>query len=343
MIYYNLITITIFNFFVINILLLLTTKLSLKYNFVDSPNERSLHKKNIPNLGGLPIIIIFYLNIVLFYDNLTIGEFLFLSSLFTISFVGFLDDLYSLSSLLRFSIQILVSSIAILGFIYENYSLLNNFYFSYYFLIFFFFSMVFSVWLINIFNFMDGINGLVSIKSFLFIISLLFFTYNNNILFPDSYTNLSVTNILLLTLLIFFIPWNFPKAKIFMGDSLSYFLGFYISFIILILTFISFKFLWVSLILLSLFIADTSFTLVNRLVKKTNIFKAHKSHAYQKLAEYFHSHTLVTFLESMIFIIILFPLSYFIIVDKINGMITTIIIYTILIFIIFLINKLKSI
>ena len=99
---------------------------------------------------------------------------------------------------------------------------------------------------------MDGINGLVSIKSILFLLNILFFSIiNYNI--PLEFTNMENFIVIISILLLFFLPWNFPFAKIFMGDSLSYFLGFFISFLIILLTLIDIKFMWISFILLSFY------------------------------------------------------------------------------------------
>ena len=125
------------------------------------------------------------------------------------------------------------------------------------------------------------------------------------------------------------------------GRSLSYFLGFFISFLIILLSLLDLKFMWISFILISLFIVDTCLTILLRLSKRINISKPHKTHAYQILTQYFQSHLYVTIFEMLFYLIILLPISYLILIDVLNGFFTTIIIYSIITFLYYLVQKIK--
>lgn len=333
--------IIIYNFIVLNLLLFISIKLANYYKINDLPNARSLHKHSTPNIGGLPILILFFFNIIyLYFSSFSINEICFIICLFIISFIGLMDDFFKLNSTIRIIFQFFVSFISSIIILYLT-NLEINQSISIYFLILFIGSTFLIILMINIFNFMDGINGLVSIKSILFLITILFFLRISNVNMPLEFTNMANFIVIISILILFFLPWNFPFAKIFMGDSLSYFLGFFTSFLIILLTLIDLKFMWISFILLSLFIADTCLTILLRLFKRINIFKPHKTHAYQILTQYFQSHIHVTIFEMLFYLIILLPISYLILIDVFDGLTTTIIIYSIFIFIYYLIQKIK--
>ena len=332
--------IIISNFIVLNFLIFILIKLANYYKINDVPNARSLHKQSTPNIGGLPILFLFFFNIIyLYFSSFSINEIYFIICLFIISFIGLMDDFFKLSSLTRFIFQLfvgLMSSFILLYF--ANLEINQNINIS--FIYYIFFSLFFIILLINIFNFMDGINGLVSIKSILFLITIFFFIYYNyNI--PLEFKNIENFILIISILLLFFLPWNFPIAKIFMGDSLSYFLGYFISFLIILLSLVDLKFMWISFILLSLFLVDTCLTILFRLFKKINIFKPHKTHAYQILTQYFQSHVYVTIFEVLVYLTILLPISFLILIDFFNGFYITIIIYLIISFLYLIIKKIK--
>ena len=331
----------LFNFIVLNFFIFLLIKLANYYKINDLPNFRSLHKKSTPNIGGLPILILFFFNIILLYFSVfSINEIYFIICLFIISFIGLLDDLFKLSSSIRIIFQFFVSFISSIIILYFT-NLEINQSINIYFFILFIWSTFFIILLINIFNFMDGINGLVSIKSILFLLTILFFLKISNVNMPLEFINMENFIVIISILILFFLPWNFPFAKIFMGDSLSYFLGFFISFLIILLSLLDLKFMWISFILISLFIVDTCLTILLRLTKRINIFKPHKTHAYQILTQYFQSHLYVTIFEMLFYLIILLPISYLIFIDVLNGFFTTIIIYSIITFLYYLIQKIK--
>ena len=335
------ILIIIFNLIVLNFLIFITIKLANYYKINDVPNARSLHNKSTPNIGGLPILILFFLNtIYLYFSTFSINEIYFIICLFIISFIGLMDDFFKLSSLTRFIFQFFVSLMSsfILLF-FANLEINQNINISFF--IIFFCSLFLIILFINIFNFMDGINGLVSIKSILFLITIFFFLIISNYNIPLEFKNIEKFILIISILLLFFLPWNFPIAKIFMGDSLSYFLGYFISFLIILLSLIDVKFIWISLILLSLFLVDTCLTILFRLVKKINIFKPHKTHAYQILTQYFQSHVYVTIFEVLVYLIILLPISFLILIDFFNGFFITIVIYLIISFLYLIIKKIK--
>jgi Fuc2NAc and GlcNAc transferase len=107
-----------------------------------------------------------------------------------------------------------------------------------------------------------------------------------------------------------FLLWNWPPAKIFMGDSGSGFLGFTLA-ILAIMTSIDGPInIWSWLILLGVFIVDATITLLRRAINGESWYRAHRSHAYQILASRLGSHKKVTVGTMVLNIIWLLPLAY---------------------------------
>ena len=106
-----------------------------------------------------------------------------------------------------------------------------------------------------------------------------------------------------------FLFWNWPPAKIFMGDACSGFLGFILGIFALVTSATAGINLWSWLILLGIFLTDATITLIRRILRKEKFYKAHRSHGYQILSRRFNSHLKVTLYCLFINIFWLFPLA----------------------------------
>lgn len=139
------------------------------------------------------------------------------------------------------------------------------------------FTLIGVVWSINLFNFMDGIDGLASIEA-IFVLGV-----GGFICWMGGAPELALLAWAMVALLIGFLVWNWPKAEIFMGDVGSYTLGF------LIAAFAVAGDIWYNIpiafwiILYALFWVDATLTLVRRIYYKKHWATAHKEHAYQRL------------------------------------------------------------
>lgn len=258
-------------------------------SIVDIPNIRSLHIAPIPRGGGIAIIMTFYLGIFCLYLLDRISRELFLALLpgLIIAILGIFDDILSLPVKLRFTIQAICSLISLL--ILQGFHPLFDTNLSLLWPIIALFGMV---WFINLFNFLDGSDGYAAMEAVSIGIAIWFFTGMNVLL-------------LLAFSVLGFLYWNWPKAKIFMGDSGSTTLGF-----ILVVFGIYFHnshqlhfALW--LILTSLFWFDATFTLFRRILNKEKLSQAHKKHIYQRAIQGGFSH-LKTMLSGLAINILLF-------------------------------------
>ena len=134
-------------------------------------------------------------------------------------------------------------------------------------------------WLLNLYNFMDGIDGLASTEAISVCMSAVL------LLLTQGEINWSLIIALLASCLSGFLIWNWPHAKIFMGDACSGFLGFILGVFALLTALEGWINLWSWMILLAVFISDASVTLMDRFLKGEKWYQAHCTHAYQYQAQ----------------------------------------------------------
>jgi len=164
-----------------------------------------------------------------------------------------------------------------------------------------------ALW-INLFNFMDGIDGLAASEAIFLLLgaALVAFLAEPGVLDdPRFWWMLGVAAACLGFLLL-----NWPPAKLFMGDVGSTYLGLMTAFFALTTITSLWLSLWQWLILAALFLADSLTTLVRRAIRRERFWEAHKRHAYQSLSRLFGSHRLVTLLYIGIDVVVLLPLAW---------------------------------
>lgn len=164
-----------------------------------------------------------------------------------------------------------------------------------------------ALW-INLFNFMDGIDGLAASEAIFLLAgaALLAYLFEPGIIDdPRLWWMIGLAAACL-----GFLPLNWPPAKIFMGDAGSTYLGLMTAFFALT-TMLSFWLTpWQWLILGGLFLADSLTTLIRRMLRRERFWEGHKRHAYQALQRRFGSHLKATLLYVGINVIVLLPLAY---------------------------------
>lgn len=246
---------------ILGIVSYLYLKLAIKFKIIDKPNERSSHAKITVRGGG----IIFTIAILLFYFLNGYQYPFFTLAVIIVSIVSFLDDIYTLSSKIRFPIQLL----AMLLVLYEAHLPFEPMYV--YLLI-----LVCGLGIVNFFNFMDGVNGITGIYS-LAVLSGFFIINNNEQLIDQDLIIYAMIS------LVVFGFYNFRKKAIFFaGDIGSITIGILIVFIGLLFTIQLSSPLMLFLVVV--YGADAVLTLFYRkLYTSESIFDPHLHHIYQKL------------------------------------------------------------
>jgi Fuc2NAc and GlcNAc transferase len=251
--------------------------IALAFHIVDVPNHRSAHKDLTPTGAGISFVLVFFVGLYFVFETQPASEHIqilykVLPALALISVVGFIDDYMPLSWVLRAILQVLACTfvIWIIGIPVLN-VLSYQIHLGW---IGFPLGVVGLVWLLNLYNFMDGIDAIAVGEA----VSVLF--YGTAIAIYFETPDISEPVLVLLLCCSGFLIINWPKARVFMGDGGSGFLGLFFGVLVVTETMLT---LWAWLILLGWFITDASLTILLRLQRGEKIHEAHNQHAYQNL------------------------------------------------------------
>lgn len=247
---------------------------------MDLPNERKIHSKPMPRMGGLAIYFSFLVGYIL-YGEITTQMLSILIGSFIIILLGIFDDIKPIPAKIKFLVQIIAALIVVIyGQIYFNEISFLGLHLKFSLYTSYILSTIFIVAITNAINLIDGMDGLSSgISSIYFatiaIIAIIF----NRIGGLDI-----VLCLIMLGSTLGFLAWNFPPAKIFMGDSGSLFLGFMIS----IISLLGFKVatltsLVIPVIILAIPIFDTVLAIFRRILKGESIGEPDKEHFHHQL------------------------------------------------------------
>lgn len=263
-------------------------KIFIKYashkKLVDIPNNRSSHTIPKPRGGGLVVYLLALCFLALNYLSLQSSLFSVLLVASTcVALVGFKDDLNGVSIKVRLLIHLLAAllvSYFCYALVYDSVSVLSA--------ATFLVCTGLIIFCINVYNFMDGIDGICGgcVWAISIWMSVLLFLKSDFIGF-----NFCVQLACILAGFLFF---NWPPAKVFMGDVGSGFLGLFISSFYLINFGVSANTIIVFCILNSAFFGDALWTLFVRILRREKFYLSHRQHAYQHASLKFNSHKKVS-------------------------------------------------
>ena len=256
-------------------------QIAIKKALVDIPNERSSHAVPTPHGGGVAIVITWFTGMGYLFSIDQIEANLFYSLMVgaVIAVVSYLDDLYELKPRTRFLTQFFTALAGLwfldglnmldFGlFMIDNQIITNTI------------AVVAIIWFINLYNFLDGIDGYAGSEA-------IFLAIAGYLLFSD------VQFLVLIASVLGFLVWNWHKAKIFMGDVGSTLLGYNVAIFTIYYANQEPLNLWVWIILFGLFWFDATLTLYRRYKNKEKLSEAHKKHAYQRLTQSGWNHSKV--------------------------------------------------
>jgi Fuc2NAc and GlcNAc transferase len=301
----------------------LLRKYAIARSIIDVPNDRSSHKVPTPRGGGVAIVLTFLAALGGIWSGALI------SSEFAISLagagavvaiIGFLDDhghiparwrlvghffsalwaLFWLGGMPPVTMFSITFNLGVIGYLL---------------------GALYLVWMLNLFNFMDGIDGIASVQALCACLGGV-----GLYCVVGSSTSAVVCSALAIAV-IGFLVWNFPPARIFMGDAGSGFLGIVLGILSLQAAWVSSSMLWGWLILMGVFIVDATFTLIRRLARGDKVYEAHRSHAYQFASRHYRSHRIVTLAVLAINVFWLAPLAFICVIYDVEGLSMTALAY----------------
>jgi Fuc2NAc and GlcNAc transferase len=290
---------------------------------LDHPNARSSHSTPTPRGGGVAIVVSFTLAVSILWANGLCPPNLAATLLATslpVALVGFLDDRVSVPARWRFAVHVAAGAgvVACMGGIppvtffgvVVNLGWFGNA-----------LAVAYLAWMINLYNFMDGIDGLASIEAI-------------TVALGGAICCLTAQDAQFVPLLVGlcacvagFLVWNFPPAKIFMGDAGSGFIGLVLGFFSLWTALEATQIYWCWFILLGVFMVDATTTLVRRVRRGERFNEAHRSHAYQYASRLHGSHKRVSLAVAAINIFWLLPIAALVALRWVDGVAATIVAY----------------
>ena len=284
----------------------LMRRYALHRNLIDVPNARSSHASPTPRGGGVAIVFAFCVA-ALVLAFLGLIEIRLLSALLVgggaMALVGFLDDRRHLRASLRFGVHLAAAiwAVALLGGISETalsdwglHGLWTGRWFA----------VLTLVWTTNLFNFMDGLDGLAASEAVFVSGAGAWLNWREG-----GASGLTAAMTCLGATCLGFLRWNWPPARIFMGDVGSGFLGFLLAVLGLAASQKGLLPIEIWAILGAVFLVDATVTLVRRLARGDRWFEAHRTHAYQNLARRWKAHLPVTILVVIVNTLYLLPLA----------------------------------
>lgn len=278
---------------------------AVRKNILDIPNERSSHKIPTPRGGGLSFVILFSASTLIMGMNNAINLNLTMALLggILVALVGYMDDLHKINPICRILVHFSAAcwasywlkGLPILDLGTWQFALNNSGYIL---------AIVSIMWLINLYNFMDGIDGLAGTQALFATISavlILSFLQDNQVMWLLAILGASIAG---------FTALNWPPAKIFMGDVGSGYLGYIFAVFALYTTNAHILPVYFWVIIFVIFICDATFTLLFRACRGKKWYSAHRDHAYQKLVLRGVTHQKVTLSILLINMIFILPIAF---------------------------------
>jgi Fuc2NAc and GlcNAc transferase len=285
----------------------LMRRYALQRNLIDVPNMRSSHVSPTPRGGGVAIVAAFFSSILLLTGLGLIDTGVLFALLIgggAMALVGFLDDCWRLRASVRFSVHLAAALwvVVMLGGIPES-ALANWGMHGVW--IGGLIALLTLVWVTNLFNFMDGIDGIAGSEAVFISGAGALLNWSQG-----GAPGLTAAMLCLAAASLGFLRWNWPPARIFMGDVGSGFLGFTLAVLGLAAYQRGTIPVEVWAILGGFFVVDATITLLRRVLRGDRWLEAHRMHAYQRLARRWKGHLPVTLSVSAINLAWLFPWAW---------------------------------
>ena len=306
-------------FFMFSIVIsLIYKKIAINNNIVAIKNHRTLHSLPTPKGGGIVFSFLSLLSFILIWWNWQLPKELFLIIVVgggVASIFGFVDDIKNIRARIKLIVQIFLAVWVVYWLEYGGLLLLDwmpTF-------LTIFLLLFFMVWIINAYNFIDGIDGLAASEAIFISLTLavVLFLTNGSI-------EITAIFILIAASVSGFILFNWPPATIFMGDAGSVFLGYIFGSLLLFTVLTDNISIWSWLTVFGYFFADTTATQIIRIVLVEKWYLAHRSHAYQNLARITGSHLKVTRGITLYNLIWVLPLTLWSAIQPEMGVVTVI-------------------
>lgn len=270
-------------------------RLAEKSNMIAQPGDRQSHQRATPTGGGLGLISAIVMTGLGLQWLLPLPGFWWqnmIPGILLLTIIGWRDDRISVSATIRLSVQFIVS-IWMIGFGWSDFSINDMGILAV--------AVVATVWMMNLYNFMDGSNGMAGFQGvFAGLLMALLFQIGGH-------QAMALIALVVAAACVGFLPLNFPQARVFMGDVASVPLGFIFASFIIYGIGVDALSLPVSILIMSVFIVDATLTLLTRVFRKEQWYTAHAQHVYQRLIAHGWTHWQVLVVYQTINVVLVLP------------------------------------
>jgi UDP-N-acetylmuramyl pentapeptide phosphotransferase/UDP-N-acetylglucosamine-1-phosphate transferase len=252
-----------------------------RLHLLDHPNERSLHVHAVPRTGGIAILTGIAVA-ALFYSmtsRISAPVIWVTAAVLLLAYISFLDDRKGLSVPARLVGQISSAVLVVSGGMTLTGVGLPGVHWIWPQALGIAITVIYLVWMVNLYNFMDGMDGFAGGMAVLGFGSFALLGYQSG-----DMAFMSI-NMIISSSAAAFLLANFPPARLFMGDAGSATLGLLVGSMSIWAERQQLFPFWVSILVFSPFIVDSTLTLLRRLLKRERIWQAHKTHYYQRLVQ----------------------------------------------------------
>ena len=243
----------------------------------DQPGQRRLHESTTPRGGGIAIALVLLAAVCWIAGNVAGGPELpgLAAGIGLFAMLGLLDDLLPMPAIGKFILQFFAATVLIaavsqgwaLGWVVALCLI------------------VACCYVVNIWNFMDGSNGLITVQALLIALAMAFW--------PGQPVTLRLVALALAGACVGFLPFNLPRARVFLGDVGSHTLGAAVFGLLLLAWHSATINLVQSLLMGTVLLLDSGYTLARRVLAGRRIWRAHREHLYQYAVRRGHSHAKV--------------------------------------------------
>jgi UDP-N-acetylmuramyl pentapeptide phosphotransferase/UDP-N-acetylglucosamine-1-phosphate transferase len=254
---------------------------------VDRPGERTSHEGVTPRGGGLALIpiVLFAWTMLALTGHAPSGTFAVVGLAAALGIVSWFDDLGGLAFGWRLTAHLIATALGVVyllgpGLVFQGLlpPLADHI-----------IAVLLWAWFINLYNFMDGIDGITSIETIAIGLGVVLVTQ-----IAGDAANTATAALALGAGALGFLRWNWPRGSIFLGDVGSVPLGFLTGWLLLLLATHG---QWAPALILALYyLADATITLARRLARGERIWQAHRSHFYQRALAPDNNHRAVLWL-----------------------------------------------
>lgn len=271
--------------------------LALRQNWFDVPNARSSHSQPIPGGGGIALAVVLLVGFIIATKSTLLTEQMsavgaLVSLTVVLALLGWWDDRFGLPRVLRAAVFLAAAGLLVAGTTPAT-------------------GLLAAAWLlflfafINVFNFMDGTDGIAASQCLFFFLALAVLMAQLN-----PHHDLLYAACFVAGLASGFLFWNWSPARVFLGDAGSLSIGLLMAGMAMLAHVNNLVHISVSLILLAVFIAESLTVIILRLLNGERITDAHRTHVYQLLALHWRSHAKVALAYLLVNSAVLLPMAY---------------------------------